>query len=77
MQNKKKKKKNKNRVCYYFDNLIKPKKLTTKNILIDNKNWTYFVIYFSRFDNGKSIRMLSLCYSKLIGTIEETEGKYT
>ena len=42
---------------------------------MDEKNCRDFVIYFTRCDCGKSIRMLSLYYSKLIGNIEEYEGK--
>ena len=37
----------KNRVCAYFDNLIKPKKkkkIETKNILIDKENYKDLVI---------------------------------
>ena len=40
----------KNRVYnYYFDNLVKAKKLKTKNLLIDEKNYKDFVIYFTRY----------------------------
>ena len=40
----------KNRVYnYYFDNLVKAKKLETKNLLIDEKNYKDFVIYFTRY----------------------------
>ena len=46
----------KNRVYhYYFDNLIKGKKLETKNILIDEKK--DLVIYFARYVHSKSIKM--------------------
>ena len=39
----------KNRVyCYYFDNLIRAKKLETKNILIGEKNYKNLEIYFTR-----------------------------
>ena len=40
----------KNRVYYYyFYHLIKAKKLKTKNILIDEKNYKDLVIYFARY----------------------------
>ena len=39
----------KNRVYnYHFDNLVKAKKLETKNILIDEKNYKDLTIYFTR-----------------------------
>ena len=43
----------KNRVYSYFDNMIKPKKFETKNILIDMKVYKDSVIYFTRCDGGK------------------------
>ena len=62
----------KNRVCNYcFDNFIKAKRLQTKNILIDEKNYKDLVIYFTRYVHSKSIKMLSLHYHKLMGKIEE------
>ena len=59
----------KNRVYDYFDNLIKPKKIETNNILIDKKNYRDLVIYFTRCDGGKIIRILSMYYNKLSRTI--------
>ena len=50
-----------NRVySYYFDNLIKAKKSETKKILIDEKNYKDLVIYFTRYDRGRSVRTLSI-----------------
>ena len=50
-----------NRVCnYYFDYLIKEKKLESKNILINEKNSKVLVNHFTRFDCGKSVKVLSL-----------------
>ena len=66
----------KNKVYNYCNNLIKVKKLGTKNILINEKNYKDLTIYFIRYDNKKSIRMLSLHYHKLMRKIEEYEGKY-
>ena len=38
----------KNRVCnYHFANLVKAKKLKTKNILIDEKNYKDLTTYFT------------------------------
>ena len=34
---------------YYFDNLVKAKKIETNNILIDEKNYKNLVIYFTRY----------------------------
>ena len=67
----------KNRVYNCFDNIIKPKKLATKNILIDKKNYKDLVIYFTRCDGDKSVRILCLNYNKLMEAIEEHEGKNT
>ena len=59
---------NKNRVYNYrFDNLIKAKKLETKNKLIDEKNYKDLTIYFTRYAYRKSIKMLSLHYQEFIG----------
>ena len=59
---------NKNRVYnYHFDNLIKAKKLETKNKLIDEKNYKDLTIYFTRYAYRKSIKMLSLHYQEFIG----------
>ena len=60
---------------YYFDNLIKAKKLKTKNILINKKNYKDLDIYFARYYHGKSIKMLNLFYHDLVGKIEKRNGK--
>ena len=57
----------KNQVQYHYENLVKPKKTETRNILIDKKD---LVIYFTRYHPDKSIRMINLYYDKLIGKIE-------
>ena len=45
---------NQNRVYnYYFDYLIKVKKIETKNTLIDQKNYKDLIIYFTRYDSVK------------------------
>ena len=51
----------KNRVynCH-FDNLVKRKKLETKNILFDEKSYKDLGIYFTRYVHRKLIKMLSL-----------------
>ena len=46
----------KNRVYDYFDNLMKPTKLEAKNIVIHQESCKDFVIYFTRYECGKSIR---------------------
>ena len=62
---------------YYFEHLIKvKKKLETKSISADKNNYKGFVIYFTRYDDGKSI-MLSLYYHELVGKIEKHQGKKT
>ena len=38
------------------------KKIETKNILIDEKNYQDLVVYFARYVHSKSIKMLSLNY---------------
>ena len=43
---------------------MKPKKLETKNILINKKNYKDLVIYFTRYDDGKSIRILNLYFNE-------------
>ena len=45
---------------YYFNNLIKTKKLETENISIDEKNYKDMVIYFTIYVHTESIKMLSL-----------------
>ena len=60
----------KNQVQYHYENLVKPKKTETRNILIDKKRYKDLVIYFTRYQPDKSIRMINLYYDKLIGKIE-------
>ena len=57
---------------YYFDNLVKTKKLETKNILIDEKNYRHLVIYFTVYFHSKSMKMLSLYYHELTGKVKES-----
>ena len=65
-----------NRVYNYFDNLIKAKKkIETKNIFIDERNYKNFVIYFTKHIHKKSIKMLSLHDHESIGKTEENEEK--
>ena len=66
----------KNRVYnYYFNNLVKVKKLETKNILIDEKNNNDLTIYFTRHVHSKSIKMFSLHYHEFMGNIKEHKVK--
>ena len=58
---------------YYFHNLIKAKKLETKNIFIDDRNYKNLVIYFTRHVHKKSIKILSLHDHESIGKIEENK----
>ena len=60
---------------YYFDNLIKAKKLGTKNIKIDEKMYKNLVIYFTRYVHSKSIKIFTLYSHELIGKSERHEGK--
>ena len=57
---------------YYFHNLVKAKKRETKSILIDEKNYTNLVIYFTIYVHSKSIKMLSLYYHELTGKVKES-----
>ena len=41
-----------NRVRNHSDDLIKPEKIETENILIDEKNFKDLVIYFTRYINS-------------------------
>ena len=50
------------------------KKIETKNILINEKNFKDLIVYFTRYVHSKLIKMLSLHYHELIGKIEEQEG---
>ena len=54
----------------YYENLIKLKKLGTKNIVIDEKHYKDLVIYFTRYDRGKSL----YCHEQM-GKIKKREGK--
>lgn len=64
---------------YHFDNLLKTKKknkkLEAKNILVDEKNYMYAVVCFTRFVHSKSIKMSSLHYHELLRKAEENEEK--
>ena len=41
---------------------------------MDEKNYKDLAIYFSVYDRGKSVRMLSLYYHELMGNIEGHKG---
>ena len=48
---------------YHFDNLVKAKKIETKNILIYEEKFKNLAIHFTTYINkSKSIKMLSLHY---------------
>ena len=64
----------KNQVCY-SDNLIEAKKLETKTILIDDRNYENMEIYFTRYIHCKSIKILTLHFHELIGNTEDHERK--
>ena len=66
----------KNQIHYHCENLIKPK-LKTRKIFIHKKSYKDRVNYVTWYNTDKSITMLNLYYVKLIGKIEETEGKNT
>ena len=40
--------------------IMKPKKIETKNVLVYSKSYMDLVIYSTRYDSGKIIKMLSL-----------------
>lgn len=61
-----------NKVYNYYNNLIKARKLETKNILIDEKNYKDITIYFARYDHKKSTKTLSR-----MGKIENMTEKNT
>ena len=65
----------KNQVHNHSNDLIKPEQIETKNILTDDKRFKDLVIYFTRYGNYKSIKMLSLDFYKLVGKIEEHKEK--
>ena len=54
---------------------IQHKKRKTKNILIIETNYEDLVIYFTKYDRGKLIRMSSLYYLEFIRKMEEYQGK--
>lgn len=58
---------------YYFDYLIKGSK--GKNILINQKNYKYLIIYFTRYNRCESMKILSQYYQELMGKIKEDKEK--
>ena len=42
---------------------------------MDEKNYEELINYFTRYDRGKSIRIVSLHYLELVGKIEEFDEK--
>ena len=65
----------KNQVFHYHDDLIKSKKVETKNIVIDEKSYKDLVLYTARYDRNKTLTMLNLYYNELMGKIKEHKGK--
>ena len=59
---------------YYFDNLVKAKKLKSKNSLIDRKNYKDLTIYFNKYVYKKWIKTLNMHYYRLIWKFKEHEG---
>ena len=53
----------------------KQKKLETKNIFINEKNYKQPTINFTRYAHSKSIKIFSLYYHELIRKIKEHEGE--
>ena len=51
---------------YYFYYFIKATKLEVKHFFINEKNYKDLVIYFTRYDRGKIIRILRLYYHELL-----------
>ena len=54
---------------------MKPQKIKTNNVLIHEENIKNLVVYFTKYVNSKSMKMLSLHFYKLLGKTEEHEGK--
>ena len=52
---------------------MKPQKIKTNNVLIHEENIKNLVVYFTKYVNCKSIKMLN--FYKLMGKAEEHEGK--
>ena len=58
---------------YYSDNVVKGKKIETKNLLFNEKNYKDLVFYFARYVHSEAIKMLSLYYYELMGKVKEHE----
>ena len=54
---------------------MKPQQIKANNALIHEENIKNLVIYFTKYVNCKSIKMLSLHFYKLMGKTEEHEEK--
>ena len=62
----------KNRVYnYFFGNLVRAKKLETKDILINDTKYEDLVIYFTTYVHRKSIKTVSLYYYELMGKVKD------
>ena len=46
-----------------------------KNTFIDEKSFKDWTIYFTRYDRGKSMKMLSVYYNEVKGKFEKYEVK--
>ena len=64
-----------NRAQNYYDGLVNLATLKTKNIIIDEKNYKDWVIYFVRYVLKKSIEMMTMYYRELVEKIEEYDEK--
>ena len=58
---------------YYFDYLIKGSE--GKNILINQKNYKCLIIYCTRYNRCKSMKILSQYYQELMGKVKEDKEK--
>lgn len=55
----------KTKVYNYYDDLVKVKKVRTKNILIDAKNYKDLTIYFRRYDHGNPVKEVGSILSRI------------
>ena len=54
---------------------MEQKKLEPKTILIDERKYKNFVIYYTTYTHCKSMKIITLHYNELIRKIEDHEGK--
>ena len=64
-----------NRVCYYFDDIISGKKINVSNILLGNKIYENVSVYNVSYKTPTGPKPIRIRFNKIDGFIVSPDGK--